>query len=201
MKIYEVDGVDKKYSHCYVDSDLTKQNQKGIDFNDKRIGIHFKGTSQKDIWFPRTIAQVPPLRGKKKLKPVGDFSSLVSAGGFFINDSAVEVLKDFLVNTELLPIDCAFDKDYGRYHALNVLAVLACLDLENSEYNSIPDGEGGELILSIHQYALKKNAIEGVDLFKIQKIEATSLYVSQNFVDRVNEHGLTGFDFRLIWEG
>jgi len=100
-----------------------------------------------------------------------------------------------------LPVDCEFDQDYGRYHALNVLTVLDCLDLENSEYNTVPDGEGGEIIMFIRKYALKKDVIEGIDLFKIRERKETFIYVSQNFVDRVNEHGLTGFDFSLIWEG
>jgi len=111
------------------------------------------------------------------------------------------VLKDYLKKEELLPVDCEFDQDYGRYHALNVLTVLDCLDLENSEYNTVPDGEGGEIIMFIRKYALKKDVIEGIDLFKIRERKETFIYVSQNFVDRVNEHGLTGFDFSLIWEG
>jgi hypothetical protein len=109
---------------------------------------------------------------------------------------AVEALRDLLEpNGEILPLICEF----GDYYAFNTTTVVDALDEEHSELKRFKDGG----IMRILRYEFYPEKLQGLSIFKLSQLPGGD-YVTDTFVQRVQEAGLVGFDFseaQRVWSG
>lgn len=130
------------------------------------------------------------LSGRKLL--IGDFPYLASDIPVF-SQRAIDTLNDLLVpNGELLPLVCP---GYS-YSAFNVTSILDVLDEDLSDiiyFNS------SKKVMDIEKYMFRPEKLTGAVIFKIPQFYRSYVFVTDIFVKRVQEAGLTGFKFPLLW--
>lgn len=123
---------------------------------------------------------------------------------FEIEDSGmIAVNKDFftflglefnLDNIELLPIET----DLGEYCLMNVLNVIECLDLRESEYTALPNGQISEY--KILDFYLEK--IKGHSIFKVPQLPYNT-FVTSKLLDFCQGYEVLGLEFdynvNFVW--
>lgn len=108
---------------------------------------------------------------------------------------AVDVLSDYLIpNGELLPLVSTI----GDYYAYNITTVVDILDQENSTINWMDERREFPYLHDIERYECVAGRMAGLSIFLVVEKPSTT-YVSQQFVDRVQEHNLNGFHFVKLW--
>lgn len=106
--------------------------------------------------------------------------------------TAVEALRDLLdAHGEVLPL--ATD-DGVELFAFNA-RVIDGLDEVRSSLMKFP---GTNRIMQITKIAFVPTVIRGVDIFRLPH-RASSTYVSDRFIQRVNAAGLRGLEFKELW--
>jgi hypothetical protein len=109
---------------------------------------------------------------------------------------AVDALRDFLEpNGELLPLV----SDVGEYFAYNVTTVADALDEGKSEIAWL-DGDKRTIdrIFDILRYEFLPEQLTGLSIFLLVEM-GSKAFVTQEFVDRAQEHQLQGFNFVKLW--
>jgi hypothetical protein len=156
--------------------------------------------SVKEDWgrnkpLPSDLTSIPIKRfiGKKHdLKlPVADYPILWSFQLMqMFSGRAIEVLHDMLEpNGELIPLIC----DDGEFCLYNLQTRIDALDLARAEVDHFTDGT----LCDVFRYALHADRLQGATIFRLP-VTARD-FVTQPFVDRVNEAKLTGFEFVFVW--
>lgn len=192
MKIYQLTGA-SKYASCVVNSTQCMLEYEGVSLDD----CWFRTVSgpQGDSWWPRILERIT-----EDDYPVGDYVFCANSYAV-IRKEAIEVLKPVLGNSEILPLRC----DFGDYWYVNVLDVLDCLDLEASEYSTLPPltPGGRQRILWISKHVFIPKRIQGHHIFKLscQSPRGSHVYVDEVFKKHVQKQGITGMKFKLVWEG
>ena len=126
--------------------------------------------------------------------PKCDYPSFINIPCF--SPKAAEALQDLLEgNGELLPLDVSGDP----YYMFNITNVIDCLDYDKSDIDSYTK-EGSIKILGVVESVLLDEKINSSCIFKLPEFLYSYHYVTQPFVDRVEECGLTGFNFQLIYD-
>jgi hypothetical protein len=177
MKVYApmvVEGYE--WVNCYDD-------------NDYEVFHRFDGFPRTEQWRP---VKVRRLRAdeKRKLKP-SDFPWL-GADALVMRRRAVDALRDILdAHGEVLPLATDDDIELFVFNARTVDA----LDEARSSVMKFP---GTNRIMRIKQVAFIESAVRGLDIFRLPH-RASSTYVSERFVDRVNAAGLVGLEFNRVW--
>ena len=125
--------------------------------------------------------------------PASDFFQLL--GGYVFSERAVEALGDLLLGRgELLELDYA----EAVYFIFNVTRLVDALDEERSEILYLPSGG----VMVIERYEFIPERLVGETVFKLPQTPETYAYVTDPFLRRVEEAGLTGFLFELpVWSG
>jgi hypothetical protein len=137
--------------------------------------------------------------------PATIIADFVSCTSFYVptySERAVQILSPYLgESVEFLPLKC----DDGVFYASKVLSIMDnALNLEKSKIewdlqtqkdkeNNVPPR-----IQSIKEYSFNEDVIKDLFIF-IQKQKMLDIYVTQRFVDIVNEHGLTGGKFVQVY--
>lgn len=85
--------------------------------------------------------------------------------------------------------------DEASYWLFNVTNTIDALDEHKSEVARFHDGR----IMDIDSFVFKPERCTGHVLFHVRNTPGAPNLVTQDFVDLVHEHGLTGFSFRLVW--
>ncbi|HEX2207713.1 MAG TPA: DUF1629 domain-containing protein [Longimicrobium sp.] len=123
-------------------------------------------------------------------KPKSDFPTLGATPVF--SQRAVDELFDVLVeNGELLPLSV----DDGTYYVYNTTRIIDALDEERSSVVRFSTGE----VMRIAKYVFRDDAAF-LPIFRLPQ-SRVKVFVTGPFVDRVKASALTGFDFRLVWDG
>ena len=149
----------------------------------------FDGRSLSDDWRPVHV-EVFRDGGSNRDLPHGNFPLLASHIPVF-DARALEVLEDLLVgHGEFLPLECSSN----RYYALNITCLANALDEEHSVIRRFDDGS----IMHIPEPALYGERIQDLTIFKLQQRPKGRPFVTQPFVDRVEETGLKGFLFKPV---
>jgi hypothetical protein len=105
----------------------------------------------------------------------------------------VDSLLDLLVESgEILPLQC----DEGEFFVFNVTRMLDALDEGASELKRFGRRGGGKVKQIVRHAFLPERVTASV--FRIPQ-KPLRVYVTQRFVDRVEEAGLTGFRFDHVW--
>lgn len=195
MKIYKVYvDFDHGFASCNVNYEACRQFvPEAKNLESWEMSIWFDGKSRKDGWWPRVMRVCKEDDGS--VLPVGDYTAPLGTGDMILRTECIEKLKDVLENVEILPVYCEF----GEYSAVNSMTVLDCVDFEKAKCNVIHSTTRD--IVFIDEYAFKKDIVKGHTLFKIKEEKRAHPFVNEEFVEAVKKHGITGFDFRLAWEG
>lgn len=179
--VYELESDPRHHTFALVHEEESRALRK-LFINCEPIG---------DRWRPVQIDEVDdePLCGEL---PPGDFEFLGTIPVF--SERAVEAIGDILrANGELLPL--LFDK--GTYWAYHVTRIIDALDVERSEVKCFSTSQK---IMHIVRYAFRPEALtDDVTIFTIPEMCRSRVYVTDRFVERVQEAGLTGFDFVERW--
>ena len=126
---------------------------------------------------------------KNRGKPV-DIIGLIGLGLTF-SDRAAEVLAPLIGDViELLPL--AYDGP-GRFHVVNLLDIVDCLDEQRSNLARYSDGD----IMIVYKYAFKPGTTDGHHLFKCKQCMIHHL-VSAEFKALVEKTGLVGAYFTPV---
>ena len=186
MVIYEVNADHDKFDACQIDYDA-KRN--GLPFDE--IPFRLDGTSRLASWSPFKISRYDEL-------PLGDYISKLSGDVMIMEKKAIDKLRPIMGNIEILPLLC----DFGDYWAINVITVLECINYEKSQFKTFPTGSrnGRPRIMQFEKYEFIPDEVNGYHIFKIADKPKSSIFVDDVFVKAVDENGITGFKFDLVWE-
>lgn len=123
--------------------------------------------------------------------PISDFPVFTTSAAF--SKRAVDTLLDLLIeNGEILPLEC----DEGDFFVYNVTQVLDALDESASELRRFGRGGRGRVKQIVrHEFVPERVT---ASIFRIPQ-KPLRVYVTQQFVDRVEGAGLTGFCFSQVW--
>lgn len=149
----------------------------------------FDGRGHFNSWHTIQLERLEPEKGL----PLSDAPGFYSHIPIF-SERAVLVLKKYIDNNaEILTAK------YGEknYYIINVTNVLNCINFEESEYRTFPDGKR---IMVFEKYEFIKEKVIDQDLFKVREETVKQPFVSDAFRETVINSGLTGFSFELVWE-
>ena len=151
---------------------------------DKEVNWPWKPVTLKKKW------SKPKVEGR--VGSFNDYPCLEFTTPVF-SKRACEVLSDYLLpNGELLPLD----SEVGEYFVFNVLKVTHALDVKSSQCSFVEDPPTWAFNCEFFEFEKKKLA--GLSIFQILQLPGET-YVSDDFVERVNESGLNGFNFTKVW--
>lgn len=158
-----------------------------------RLLNQFDGTPMAQSWSPVRITVLREGPGEEDLPP-SDFPALGRIPVF--SARAADALAGLLEGRgELLPLDY----DDGEYYAFNVTRLSDALDETRSELEYF---ESSGRIMDIARYEFIPERLVTETIFKLPQIPEMYEYVTDVFVGRVEERGLTGFVFnRCVWTG
>ena len=188
MKIYEVNFSDE-YDVCGIDFEACRLISKVERYD---MYFNFDGSSKEKSWWPRIMERL------NEAPKLGDYISHLDGDVIILEKKAIDKLKPIMGNIEILPLKCPF----GDYWAINVLDVLKCIDYEKSEFDLLSDEleDGRPDIMCFSKYEFIKEKIQGYNIFKIIDKPGSAIFVNDTFVDEVKKHGITGFQFDLVWQ-
>lgn len=173
MKIYLLDD---------ADSFLTYSNDESYRY----LRNKFMGRLMLNEWTPLQIEDT-----KMNIKRY-DFCRLSAVPVF--NERSFVLLKDILgESVEYL----RYEHKVENYYAVNVLSVIDCVDLSNSQ---VVRDEEYNVVKDIKKYEFIKDAVENEVIFKTPHFKSTRIFVTDRFRDRVLETRLTGFEFLEVWD-
>jgi hypothetical protein len=176
MSIFEL----KPDSHT-CDFALSRPNEDGW------IYTAFDGRSLAPSW---TALRMKVADQDENSAEFGDYALLGTVPVF--SAAAVDALLDLLrPNGELLPVRYS----HREYMAYNVTRVIDALDEQQSSLIRLTTGR----IMSINKYVFDGELLINASIFKIPQQPLAYVFVSDVFVNRVQEKHLTGFSFRPTW--
>lgn len=166
---------------------------------DKFLGLTLRNEADAEVLFKFNGATIEgwtplPVEADENYGDVStcDFPSLIGHVPVF-SARAVSVLRDFLMpNGQVLPL--AYDRE--DYYAYNITNMLDALNLEQSEIIRFSTGR----IMDIRRYEFFAEKLEGdPGIFKLAATPLLRVFVTEKFKQMVNNYGLTGFQFKLLW--
>lgn len=116
---------------------------------------------------------------------------------FVVSQKCVEVMNQLnMGEIEFLGLEFIKDGiDVNNYVIVNVLNRVDCVNDIESELVYYSDTNK---IYAVELLILDESKIpQGLDLFQLDRTEKNITIVSQRFVDKINESGLTGFKFKV----
>lgn len=151
-----------------------------------------QGTPIGAQWSPAEVVLLRESERFEELLP-SDFPCLLGPPVF--SSRAVTILRDLLESGgEFLPLR---SKD-GELYAYNITNVIDALDLTASDVKFMSDGIR---VVSIQRYGFQRDKLVGAAIFRIPQVLRSRVFVTDEFVQRVESHSLTGFRFEPLWSG
>ena len=139
----------------------------------------------------RVSSEWQPAKLRGKVRKANDFP-VIDLGIPAFSERAANGLRDILEkNGELLPIS----SERGSYFAYNVTTVA---DVLNREESDIKWMKNDFIATMIDRFEFFPNKLKDLAIFRIPE-KPLSVFVTNIFVDRVNNLRLCGFDFQLVW--
>lgn len=127
---------------------------------------------------------------RTKSQKISDFP-IFSVHVPVFSKKAVQCMEEILLtHGQILPLKCERDE----YFAYNVTTVIDAIDEEKSEIIRIPTGK----IVHVTKFVLNDDKLTGNSIFKLKHLELMEVFVTGDFVERVAQNNLSGFDFCKI---
>jgi hypothetical protein len=164
----------------------TSDEMYGIDRYELEQGRYF------DKWDDRFTFFFDPEQG-------GVWTDYLSTdlGWFVISAKFKDTLDRIgVTNIQYIPVrikNVVDDSVVEGYFVANICSLIDALDLANSEYSEFEVDEN-EKVLSIRKYALKRNAIKDLHVFRVEK-SPLAIFVSEKVKEEVERNKITGCDF------
>lgn len=181
MKIYELKADSSNKWVCFftVEGPVTPNTyQETVE--------HFK--RQPRIRIDRNTECTP--RSSRAL--LADFSNLDYSPWPVFSERAKGVLGSRIDSLgQWLKLDC----DEAPYWLFNVTNIIDALDEEKSEIARFRDGG----VMAIDRFAFHPDRLRGQLLFGVRQRPLAYNLVTEEFVQLVQQHKLTGFNFKLLW--
>jgi hypothetical protein len=115
---------------------------------------------------------------------------------FIVSEKFQQEMEGVVQNSiQYLPIKIINSKNNEEelnYKVANVITVIDALDLDNSVYDIFELDD--EKIFSIEKYGLKKDIVDGYNIFKL-KDDTIPIFVSEKFKNTIDNSKMTGFEF------
>jgi len=158
------------------------------DNNDYETFLQLDGRSRLADWSPIKVRRVR-ADGRQRFIP-SDFPWLESHV-LIMRRTATDALRDIPVaNGEILPLLTDDNVELVVFNS----RVVDALDESRSSLVKFPETNR---IMHIDRVAFIEAVIEGIDIFRLPH-RASSTYVSNRFVERVNKAGLRGLEFNRV---
>lgn len=189
MKIYQPRVLmrDRNAVHCLL-SFANDTDRRRFD-----IGSHFRG----EPLAPEFLQAYEVTRSREF--PGGDTAPLGDRQGIGFNTDPMALSRRALdvllphIGSAVQVVPLTFDE--GEYALLNIVNLLDALDFEKSEKTFYrADGTLKDIV----SHAFRPEIVRDEWIFKIPQTTRRA-FVTQRFVDLVQEAGLTGFDFEELW--
>lgn len=179
MRIWEL-------THCEMNyAVFTPEEKWSIDYIQS-----FNGSRKSENWIPLFLVLDQP----ESEHPLNDFPGFQYTSFIIFSSKATGILMPLIQkDAELLPLKFRNDEYYG----INVTSVLSCIDYDKSIYKCF---KSSGRIMKFYSVAFLKNGVKGHHIFRLTE-GPRIYYVSDDFKNMVEKNGLTGFAFKLIWEG
>jgi hypothetical protein len=156
---------------------------------DYEIFDSFDGSPRRDTWTPVQVRRVRASPQQAFIR--SDFPWLGDHALMF-RQPALDALRQMLLpNGEILPLAT---EDMTPLYVLNVTRIIDALDLKRSEIIRFP---GSDRIMLIRSAVMFEPLVRSVDVFRLPH-RASSTYVSNRFVQTVQECGLEGIEFHPV---
>lgn len=146
----------------------------------------FNGSSKRELWNPIAVKKMED----KKLSNAPGFYSHIPVFDKVTLETVKDLIEDY---AEALPLVC----NEGEFYAINVVEVLNGIDYDKAQFKTFRDGKR---IMRFEKYAFIENAIVKKHIFKIIDEPLRKPFVSDEFRQRIVDHGLKGFKFELVWD-
>lgn len=124
-------------------------------------------------------------------------------GSCIVNEKARNIIENNFSNQNIQFFPC-FSLQYPdmKFWILNAYNYQDILDVSRSEYDTLINRKGVEVIRSVDKYAFTRKAFEH-DIFKLylsgQKRE-THLFISDRFKQIIKDNGVTGLAYKKVYE-
>jgi hypothetical protein len=133
--------------------------------------------------------EATPKKSKAKL---GDFTNVNYDPYPCFSQRAKDILGPHIDPLgQWLPLEC----EEAPYWLFNITNVVDALEVEKSKLAYFRDGG----VMAIDEFAFHPEQIKDQLLFKTPQCSGSNNLVTQDFVDLVYQHQLTGFVFKLLW--
>lgn len=179
MRIWEL-------KHCEMDYAVFAPEEKwSLDYIQS-----FDGSRKSENWIPLCIVLEQP----ENEQPINDFPGFHYNSFVVFSSKATRILLP-LIQKDAEPLPLKFGN--VDYYGINVISALSCVDYDKSVYKCF---KSSGRIMKFCRVAFLKKELEGHHLFRLTE-GPRIYYVSDEFKNTVVSNGLTGFAFKLIWEG
>ena len=153
------------------------------------VVLHVNGVKRSSNW------QVPEFHLISRDEGVGllpvDMPWLGSHA-LLLKHRALDALEPFLsAHGELLPVPCS-----PRLWLFNPTCIIDALDQSASKVERFSSGR----LMFVDSYAFNVHRVEKASIFKIPDLRVSPTFFSQGMVQTIQSLGITGLDFKLVWE-
>lgn len=160
-----------------------------VDDADWEVFRSFDGSSQLELWSPVRVRLGYSEAGMEyEPAPMPWMGSHV----LVLKREAIDALGDYLGRWgELLPLECGDTELF----VFNASRSVSALDEERSDVMRFGEGR----IMKINRHAFDAAVIADVEIFKLTEMPRGSVYLTGDAVEVVEQSGLAGTDFELVW--
>ena len=156
----------------------------------ERINREIDGTPKSSSWVPMPVQLVKEDRG---MPLATSDSPWLGAHALIFRAESIPCVHDILLNHgELLSLSCR-DENLFIYNATEKIDAL-------DEITSSLQRFGNGRIMFIEKHSFFDGVVEGIDIFKITSLRVSPTFLSHRFVDRWNESGQKGLEFKQVWK-
>jgi hypothetical protein len=186
MKVFEHWGVPEPYARWSVRPE-----------DQKLWHREFHGESKLSNWVPVDLHPAEEDPGVPlPLGPIADMTTVDSVIKNCVwGPRARTVLEPHVAPFgEFLPLRCK----EAEWVLFNVTRKIDALDVEKSKLSYFKSSPGK--VMSLLEPAFKPDVLRGELIFRIPQRGGGDVFVTDAFASLVEQHGLTGFNLKLVWD-
>ncbi len=135
----------------------------------------------------------PSSHQTEKGKSIGDVYP-VEVSAVVVNERCFNIIKPYIQDAAQV---LSAKSKKQKLFVLNVTAVRDCLDYENSKLKRF---SSSGRIMRIEKYAFHREMLSNAFIFKIPEEVHTHPYVTDSFKNLMEQNGIKGFKFVLVWQ-
>lgn len=135
----------------------------------------------------------PSSHQTEKGKSIGDVYP-VEVSAVVVNERCFNIIKPYIQGAVQV---LNAKRETQQLFALNVTEIRDCLDREKSKLKLF---SSSGRIMRIEKYAFRREMLRNAFIFKIPEEVHTHPYVTDDFKNLIEQNGIKGFKFVLVWQ-